>query len=57
MLVIYYNLGGLYYNSGNYIMAREALQKVLQIDPNYSNAKAGLEATEGMIKEKPESGK
>ena len=50
MLVINYNLGGIYYNSGNFPKAQESLQKVLAIDPNYANARQGLEATEQMMK-------
>ena len=50
MLVIYYNLGGIYYNTSNFPKAQESLQKVLAIDPNYSNARQGLEATEQMLK-------
>ncbi len=52
MLVIYYNLGGLYYDKSEYQKAYESLQKVISIDPNYSNAKQGLIATEQMMKEK-----
>jgi len=49
MLVIYYNLGGVYFNSGNYSKAHDALQKVLDIDPNYSNAKQGILETERVM--------
>jgi len=39
---LWYNLGGAYFKWGKYDSAQIALEKALQLNPNYENAKKGL---------------
>jgi tetratricopeptide (TPR) repeat protein len=50
LLTIYFNLAGMYFGKKDYQKAHDALQKVLEIDPNYPNAKAGFDQTEQLLK-------
>jgi len=43
----WYNLGGIYYTQKDYANARLAWQKTLMIDPNFKDAKGGLQAISG----------
>ena len=42
----WYNLGGLYFTLGNYEKSYDAMGKVMEINPNYLNTKAGYQASE-----------
>lgn len=45
-LSCWYNLGGLYYTLGNYEKSFEAMGRVMEINPDYMNARAGYKASE-----------
>jgi hypothetical protein len=44
-LSIYYNMGGMYFNAGDYKQSLDALSKVLAMDSSYMNAKTGYNET------------
>lgn len=41
---IYYNMGGVCFTAGNYVMARQMWEKTLQLNPNHQQAQMGMGA-------------
>ena len=48
-LEAWFHLGGLYFTTGKYELAKEALSKVIAINPNYKTAGAGYQACDQML--------